>query len=350
LKEIDRFVHFKFLHQIFSVAVHCLGVRGTLFIFFENGSFFLIKNRLNLNIKNLNLRKRFTVNNDVFPCLWYNGDAKQSAEFYCSTFGGRITVNSPVVINIELFGQRMMLLNGGPQFEKNASISFMVLCETQEEIDKYWEPLADGGIVLMELGEYPWSKKYGWVRDKFGVTWQLYLGEKQGDQTIVPTLMFIHQNNGKALEAMELYTSVFPNSKIARVLKYGEGLGNEAHEVTENVQHAAFELDGYAFFCMDNSYNHNFDFNEGISIVVMTDNQDETDRLWNSLTAGGGEESRCGWLKDKFGVSWQIVPKRLLELMNDFRQPEKAQKVVEAMLQMKKIVIADLESAYNSKP
>ena len=252
------------------------------------------------------------------------------------------------MINIELFGQRMMLLNGGPKFQKNASISFMVLCETEEEVEQYWNPLAQGGIILMELGEYPWSKKYGWIRDKFGVTWQVYLGEEQGGQKIIPTLMFIHENNGKAMEAMEFYTKIFPHSKIGGVLKYGEGIGDETHEVAENIQHAQFELNGYTFFCMDNSYDHKFDFNEGISIVVMTDNQIETDHLWNSLTENGGEESCCGWLKDQFGVSWQIVPKRLLELMKDFENPEKAHKVMEAMLQMQKIIIADLEKAYHS--
>ena len=288
------------------------------------------------------------MNNDIFPCLWYDGDAKQSAEFYCQVFDGKITVDTPMVINLDLFGQRIMLLNGGPHFQKNASISFMVLCETEAEVEKYWKLLSDGGIVLMELGEYPWSKKYGWVRDKFGVTWQVYLGEKKDDQKIIPTLMYIHKNNGKAMEAMELYTKIFPNSKIGGVLKYGEGVGNETHEVPENVQHADFEIDGFTMFCMDNSYDHQFDFSEGISIVVMTDNQEETDHLWNSLTADGGEESMCGWLKDKFGVSWQITPKRLLELMNDFEDTERAQRVFQAMLKMRKIVIADLESAYKS--
>lgn len=285
------------------------------------------------------------MNNNIFPCLWYNEDAKESAEFYCKVFGGKITADTPVVLNIELFGQKIMLLNGGPQFEKNASISFMVLCETEDEVQNYWDQLSNGGIVLMELGEYAWSKKYGWVRDKYGVTWQVYLGEKQGEQKFVPTMMYIHQNNGKALEAMELYTNIFPNSKIGGVLKYGEGVGDENHEVPENVQHAHFEIDGYSFFCMDNSYDHQFDFNEGISIVVMTDNQEQTDHLWNSLTQNGGRESMCGWLKDPFGVSWQIVPKRLIELMND-SNPEKAQKVVQAMMKMQKIVIKDLEEAY----
>jgi len=287
------------------------------------------------------------MNNDIFPCLWYDGDGKESAEFYCKVFNGTITADTPVVINIDLFGQKLMLLNGGPQFEKNASVSFMVLCETEEEVQKYWDQLEEGGIVLMPLDSYPWSTKYGWVRDKFGVTWQLYLGEKQSDQKIVPTLMFIHQNNGKAMEAMELYTHIFPNSKIGSVLKYGDGEGDKNHEVPENVQHAHFEIDGYSLFCMDNSYDHKFDFNEGISMVLMTNNQEETDHLWNSLTENGGRESMCGWLKDKFGFSWQIVPKKLIQLMSDPDQ-EKAQKVVQAMMRMQKIIIKDLEDAYQS--
>lgn len=288
------------------------------------------------------------MNKDMFPCLWYDGDAKKSAEFYAETFGGKIITNSPMVMMLEIFGQKMMLLNGGPMFQKNASISFMILCETEAEVEQYWSKLSENGIVLMELGEYPWSKKYGWVRDRFGVTWQVYLGAKNGEQKIIPTLMFIHQNNGKAMEAMQLYTKIFPNSKIESVLKYGEGVGNETHEIPENVQHAHFILNNYSFFCMDNSYDHQFDFSEGISIVVMTENQEETDHLWNSLTEKGGQESQCGWLKDKFGVSWQITPKRLIELMNNFSEPEKSQKVFDAMLKMKKIVIADLEAAQNS--
>ena len=288
------------------------------------------------------------MNNNIFPCLWFNGDGKEAADFYCEIFNGKITADTPVVLNIELFGQKLMFLNAGPQFEKNASISFTILCETEDEVQQYWNNLIKNGIILMDLAEYPWSKKYGWVRDQFGVTWQIYLGESKGDQRIIPTLMFIHQNNGQAKKAIEFYTSIFPNSKVGGILKYGEGVGNENHEIAENVQHADFEIDHYTMFCMDNSHDHQFDFNEGISMVVMTDDQIQTDHLWNSVLLDGGRESMCGWLKDQFGVSWQIVPKRLLELMNDFDQPQKAQKVVEAMMGMQKIVISDLENAYNS--
>ena len=288
------------------------------------------------------------MNNNIFPCLWFNGDGKEAADFYCKIFNGKITADTPVVLNIELFGQKFMFLNAGPQFEKNASISFTILCKTDDEVQQYWNELIKNGTILVELSEYPWSKKYGTVKDQFGVTWQIYLGEKQSDQKIIPTLIFINQNNGQAKKAIEFYTSIFPNSKMGGTLKYGEGARNGTHELAENIQHADFEIDNYSFFCMDSSQNHQFDFNEGISMVVMTDDQIQTDHLWNSLLADGGRESMCGWLKDQFGLSWQIVPKKLLELMNDFDQPQKAQKVVEAMMSMQKIVIADLENAYNS--
>ncbi|MEY8761825.1 VOC family protein [Chryseobacterium tongliaoense] len=286
------------------------------------------------------------MNNDIFPCLWYDGNAKESAEFYIRIFGGTITTDTPVVMNIDLFGQKIMLLNGGPQFEKNPSVSFMVICETEDEVQKYWDQLMDGGTALMALDSYPWSKKYGWVQDRYGVSWQLYLGEKQTDQKIVPTLMFMHENSGKAIEAMEFYTRTFPNSTIGNVLRY-EDESEEAGEAPENVKHANFTIDGYNFYCMDSSYDHKFDFNEGISIVMMTDDQEQTDHLWNTLTSDGGRESMCGWLKDKYGLSWQIVPKRLIQLMSDPDQ-EKAQKVVQAMMRMQKIVIKDLEEAYSS--
>jgi predicted 3-demethylubiquinone-9 3-methyltransferase (glyoxalase superfamily) len=204
--------------------------------------------------------------------------------------------------------------------------------------------LSEGGMALMELDSYPWSKKYGWIKDKYGATWQLYFGEMQ-DQKMVPTLMFMHKNNGKAMEAMEFYTSTFPESKIEGVLKYKDG--GENGENPENIQHAQFVINNYMLSCMDSSFDHKFDFNEGISLVTMTNDQKETDHLWNTLISGGGRKSMCGWLKDQYGVSWQIVPKRLIELMND-SNPEKSQKVVQAMLKMQKIVIADLEAAYNS--
>ena len=287
------------------------------------------------------------MNNTIFPCLWFDGNGREAAQFYTKIFGGKITVDTPMVQNIELFGQKIMLLDAGPQFQKNASISLMMICLSEEEIDKCWNDLSAEGKILMPMEKYPFAEKYGWIQDKFGTTWQLIFGEiPENTQRMVPTLMFINENNGKAKEAMDFYTQIFPNSNIEGVLTYKEGGENEAHP--ENIQHAEFLIDNYKFACMDSSLNHQFNFSEGISLVKLTENQEETDYLWNSLIADGGNESMCGWLKDKFGVSWQIVPKRLLELGVFADDPIKGQKAFQAMLKMQKINIQEIENAYNS--
>lgn len=280
------------------------------------------------------------MDNHLYPCLWFDQNAEEAARFYAETFQGSVSGHGTSVF-AEVFGQKLMLLNGGPHFKKNASISFMVLCSTAEEVERYWEALSAGGIVLMPLDSYPWSSCYGWVRDRYGVTWQVNLTDRQVSQRLVPTLMFIHQNNGKAREAMAFYTSIFPDSSIGDILLYGQGVGGETHEVPENIQHADFMLNGYLLFCMDNSYDHPFDFNEGISMVVMTDSQEETDRYWDALTSGG-TPGRCGWLKDRYGVSWQVVPRRVAELMNNRTTAPGA---VKALMTMQKIVISELERA-----
>ncbi|MDR2206395.1 MAG: VOC family protein [Flavobacteriaceae bacterium] len=280
------------------------------------------------------------MNSDIFPCLWFAGNAEEAAEFYTKIFSGNITVNMLPIFHIEIFGQKIMLLNGGSQFQKNPSISLMITCSDKIEVQKYWNKLSENGTPLMPLDSYPWSKKYGWIQDKFGVSWQFYLAENsEHSQKLVPTLMFINENKGKAQKAMDFYTQTFPNSKIGNVLKYGE---NENNEPAENVQHADFSIDGYTLYCMDSSFEHQFNFNEGISMIVMTNTQQQTNFLWDSLISEGGKESMCGWLKDRFGLSWQIIPKKLIELLND-KNPDKVQKAQQALMKMKKIVIADLE-------
>ncbi|MDH6254259.1 putative 3-demethylubiquinone-9 3-methyltransferase (glyoxalase superfamily) [Chryseobacterium sp. H1D6B] len=287
------------------------------------------------------------MNNNIFPCLLYDGNAKESAGFYSKVFNAKVTLETDFVVDLDFFGQKLMLLNG-PQVEKNASVSFLINCESEDEVQNYWEQMMEGGMALMPLDSYPWSTKYGWVKDKYSVNWQLYLGEKRGGQKIIPTLMFMHQNNGKAMEAIQFYTQTFPNSEIGNILRYKDGgEGHDTPEVPENIQHAHFIIDGYNLFCMDSSYDHQFDFNDGISMVVMTDDQKETDHLWNTLISDGGSESVCGWLKDKYGLSWQIAPKRLIQLIND-PDKEKAGKVMQAMMKMKKIILKDIEEAYNS--
>jgi predicted 3-demethylubiquinone-9 3-methyltransferase (glyoxalase superfamily) len=140
-----------------------------------------------------------------------------------------------------------------------------------------------------------------------------------------------------AEEAAEFYTALFPNSKILDVSRYGEGGPREAGTVMV----VNFELDGQRFMGLNGGPQYHF--SEAISFEVPCADQAEVDRYWNALSEGG-EEGPCGWLKDRFGVSWQIVPRRLVELLGD-PDREKGQRVMEAMMQMKKIEIAELERA-----
>ena len=276
---------------------------------------------------------------EIYPCLWFDGKAKEAAELYCSVFkNSKITVDTPMVVNFELAGQKFMGLNGGPTHVPNPSISFFVVCETADEIEQAWKKLVEGGNVLMPLDKYEWSEQYGWVQDKYGINWQLALGKlEEVGQKFTPTLMFTNQQAGQAEVAIHFYTSVFDNSSVVGILKYD---AND-NEVAGTVKHAQFKLGQQVFMAMDSSMAHPFSFNEGISLVVNCQTQEEIDYYWDKLTEGGRED-RCGWLKDKYGVCWQIVPVILGKLMSD---PEKAPRVTQAFLQMTKFDIEKLVNA-----
>ena len=158
-------------------------------------------------------------------------------------------------------------------------------------------------------------------------------------QTIVPCLWFDRQ----AEEAAQYYTSIFPNSRITEVSHYGDA-GQEVHGMPPGtVMTAVFELNGQPFTALNGGPV--FQFNEAVSFQVMCEDQEEIDYFWERLGAGGDPSAQvCGWLKDRFGLSWQVVPKNMSELMND-PDKEKAGRAMNAMLRMKKIVIADLEQA-----
>src|SRR5690606_13258483 len=113
--------------------------------------------------------------NSIYPCLWFDGNAKEAAEWYVSVFqDSRITADTPLVATFESSGQKFMCLNGGPEYGINPSISFFVLCESFEEVDQLWAKLIEGGNALMPLDKYEWSERYGWLQDRFGVSWQLF--------------------------------------------------------------------------------------------------------------------------------------------------------------------------------
>ncbi len=274
----------------------------------------------------------------IYPCIWFDGQAKAAAEFYCSLFSNsKIIHNSPIVVQFELSGKRFMGLNGGPMFKINPSISLFVLCASMEETNELWNKLFDGGKALMPLDTYPWSERYGWLQDKFGVTWQIMVGDKStAQQKITPSMLFTQNQFGRAEEAIRFYSSIFENSSADTLIHFPDGDSN-----TGKLMYSEFRLNQYNLIAMDGPGEHNYTFNEAVSFVVDCDTQEEIDYYWNKLTEGG-QESMCGWLKDKFGVSWQIVPSILGKLMSD---PERGQKVVQAFLQMKKFDIEKLLKA-----
>ena len=282
------------------------------------------------------------MNNNIFPCFWFNQNGAEAAKFYTSIFqNSKITLDTPMVINIEIKGQKLMFLNGGPMFQPNLTLSLMMMCDSKEEAESYYQKLSEKGKVMMELDSYPWSESYAWVEDQYGISWQINY-TKEYQQKFSPVMMFTGQNNGKCKEALEYYTSVFPNSSIESVMEYQEGQGDTAG----NVAHSQFVVNDYLMMAMDSSHDHQAQFTEGTSMTIMTRDQEETDYYWNEFTKEG-QESMCGWLKDKYGFSWQIVPHRLIELTNT-HEVERAQKAFAAMMKMKKIIIKDIEDAYNS--
>lgn len=294
----------------------------------------------------------------IVPWLWFDSQAEEAAHFYTALFpnsriggvlhhsdeGEDITGKPPgsvMTVDFQLAGYRFTGLNGGPQFTFTPAISFFVVCETEPELDALWAGLVEGGHILMALDQYDWSTKYGWLQDKYGITWQLSLG-KLADvgQKITPSLMFVGSQHGRAAEAIQLYTTLFQNSTIDGI-RHTPDDGSAA----PTVQHAQFSLSHEKFMAMDSGLAHAFTFTEALSLEIVCDTQAEVDYFWSKFTADGGEESHCGWLKDKFGVSWQVVPRVLYELLND---PDKARvnRVTEAVLGMNKLEIDTLQRAY----
>jgi predicted 3-demethylubiquinone-9 3-methyltransferase (glyoxalase superfamily) len=217
-----------------------------------------------------------------------------------------------------------------------------VACKTKEEVDALWNELSQGGLALMELGEYPFSERYGWTQDRYGLSWQvMFMGNRAIEQRITPTLMFVGRQCGRAEEAVNFYSSVFHDAKVDHILCYGK---DDKPDKEGTIKHAGVSLEGENFAVMDSARAHNFTFNEAISFMVHCDTQEQIDYFWSKLSAEPKAEA-CGWLKDKFGLSWQIIPTVMDEMLSDQDQSKLA-RVTEAFLKMKKFDIAKLKQAY----
>ncbi len=286
----------------------------------------------------------------IVPFLWFDNQAEQAVHFYTTVLKGgkigeiaRYGKDAPgpegevMTVNFTLAGLELAALNGGPVFSFTPAISFFVDCQTEEEIDTLWGQFAEGGMALMDLAPYPFLEKFGWVQDRYGVSWQLSL--TRAPQRVRPYLMFAGPQHSRAAEAMDFYTHLFSDARIDHIQHYGP----DQDEAEGTVMHARFTLAGQPFMAMDGGPEHGFTFTPAISFFVNCQTQAEVDYFWDRLSEDG-ETSQCGWLSDRFGISWQIVPAILGELMSD-PDTGKVYRVTQAMLKMTKLDIEALRQA-----
>jgi predicted 3-demethylubiquinone-9 3-methyltransferase (glyoxalase superfamily) len=292
----------------------------------------------------------------LVPCIWTDDQADAAAALYLETFpDGRIVATSRysevtdnpsgrprgsvLSVELEIAGQRFTLINGGPMFTPNATISFFVHVDSEAQATPLLTRLADGGKVMMPLASYPWSPWYGWVADRFGVSWQIITARRSpGGATIVPCLMFTGRQHGQAEAALRHYASAFAGGRIDALERYAAGEGAEG-----TVKHGRATLGSDELIAMDSHFDHGFAFSEGVSLQVMCADQVEVDHFWAALAAGGAP-GRCGWLTDRFGVSWQVVPAAISTWMTH-PDPAARDRAFAAMMTMSKLDIATLERA-----
>ena len=298
----------------------------------------------------------------IIPHLWFDKEANEAARFYTSVFPDSKITNSTTLhdtpsgdaglVSFELAGQSFMAISAGPLFKFNPSVSFFVNFNpsrdknARENLDMLWDNLSQGGMALMPIQQYPFSERYGWVQDKYGVSWQLILSDPEGEErpVIVPSLLFVGTVAGRAEEAINFYLSIFKDSKMGAIQRYGAG---QEPDKEGTVAFADFMLQGQWFAAMDSAHRHDFAFNEAISLIVKCDTQEEIDHYWGKLSAVP-EAEQCGWLKDRFGLSWQVTPTSMDKMMQS-GTPEQIARVTQAFLKMKKFDLAELTKAYEGK-
>ena len=308
-------------------------------------------------------------NQKIIPHLWYDKEAEEASEFYASIFPGSKVIDTTIipdtpsgqtkVVAFELWGQRFTAVSAGAFFKFNPSISFMINIDPLffentsspekdaiNKLDEIWDALSQGGSVLMPIGKYPFSERYGWIQDKYGLSWQLILTIPEGDPrpAIVPNMLFVGDNCGKAEEAIDHYLSIFKNSQMGCLFRYGPG---QETEKEEDIMFADFMLENYWFAIMDSASDYKFSFNEAVSFMINCGDQEEIDYYWKKLSAVP-EAEQCGWIKDRYGVSWQILPSVLDEMLRSGTR-EQIERVSRAFLQMKKFDISSLQKAYEEE-
>ena len=299
------------------------------------------------------------MNDSFYPCLWFKDQAEQAVAFYIETFGGRVIARtlypqsfdngagqpfgSVMGVEFEIAGRRFTAVNGGPMFTVNPSISFYACVDQPDAAKRLFATLAHDGKVLMPLDDYGYGHDlFGWADDRFGVSWQVMtVAEGEPDVQMAPCLMFSGPQHGKAAEAIASYTSLFPDSTVQRLDRYDAN--DEAP--TGTLKRGLFTIAGQSVVAMDSHIDHAFNFNEAVSLQILCADQTEIDTYWNALLQGGTAQM-CGWLKDRFGIVWQVVPRASIDWMSSTNH-EARDRVFAAIRTMAKVDAAALQRAFD---
>lgn len=287
----------------------------------------------------------------IVPHLWFDTQALEAAKLYVSLFENSKILSTNMLydtpsgdaqtVGFQLSGLEFAAISAGPYFKFNSSISLMVACETKEEVDFLYHSLIQGGSELMPLGIYDFSPWYAWITDQYGLNWQFMLVESGKPQKkIRPCILFGMDQCGKAQEAIDFYRNVFPDSKLSFINHYKQG---EAQDIRAKINYAELQIFDLEMVIMDHAFGGDAVFNEAISFMILCEDQNEIDYYWDKLTFVKEAEA-CGWLKDQFDLSWQIIPKIMAELLSTGTEQE-IERVTKAFLEMKKFDIAALENA-----
>lgn len=288
----------------------------------------------------------------IIPHLWYDTEAKEAVAFYVDLFGGKLDWTYTItdtpsgdsdLIQFQLGDMTLAAISAGPYFKLNESMSLMVNVASKDEVTRLYQALSEGGRVLMPLGEYPFSPYYVWLEDRFGLSWQLsYAPDLDNSYQFDICLLFSQDQVGLAQPMLDYYKDKLPQASVGQLSYYGEG---EAAVEAAKLNYAELLVAGQKMIVMDHGYGGEASFNEAFSLMVYVDSQDELNFYYDLLSAVP-EAEMCGWVKDQFGISWQIVPRILMEAY-DTASPEQIKAVNAAVMTMKRLDFATIQTILN---
>ncbi|MGQ7595731.1 VOC family protein [Streptococcus suis] len=288
----------------------------------------------------------------IIPHLWYDTEAKEAVAFYVDLFGGKLDWTYTItdtpsgdsdLIQFQLGDMTLAAISAGPYFKLNESMSLMVNVASKDEVTRLYQALSEGGRILMPLGEYPFSPYYVWLEDRFGLSWQLsYAPDLVKSYQFDICLLFSQEQVGLAQPMLDYYKDKLPQASVGQLSYYGEG---EAAVEAAKLNYAELLIAGQKMIVMDHGYGGEASFNEAFSLMVYVDSQDELNFYYDLLSAVP-EAEMCGWVKDQFGISWQIVPRMLMEAYDTASQ-ETVKAVNDAVLTMKRLDFATIQTILN---